>query len=93
MFAKEKNDNMCTVTLSYDKSNTQAREKLAALLSTGLFEELFPDEKQDIDYSDPWLYEEHEDLPLMDKEYYTPEELRDMLIGDLRETYAVKDAV
>lgn len=84
---------MCTVTLSYDKTNAQAREKLAALLSTGLFEELFSEEKQDIDYNDPSLYEEHDDLPLMDKEYYTPEELRDMLIGDLRETYAVKDAV
>ena len=28
---------MCTVTLSYDKSNALARRKLAALLATGLF--------------------------------------------------------
>jgi len=28
---------MCTVTLSYDKNNVQARQMLAALLSSGLF--------------------------------------------------------
>ncbi|MBR3014968.1 MAG: hypothetical protein IKH69_08115 [Bacteroidaceae bacterium] len=31
---------MCTVTLSYDQNNALARRKLAALLKTGLFEEL-----------------------------------------------------
>ena len=30
---------MCTVTLSYDGNNAQAREQLAALLATGLFSE------------------------------------------------------
>ena len=86
---------MCTVTLSYDNTNAQAREKLAALLASGMFEELFPEEEQDIDYNDPWLYEDHGDLPMMEdsKEYYTPEELREMLIGDLRDIYAVRNAV
>ena len=28
---------MCTITLSYDKTNAQAREKLAALLASGMF--------------------------------------------------------
>lgn len=30
---------MCTVTLSYDQNNALAREKLAELLKTGLFEQ------------------------------------------------------
>ena len=44
---------MCTVTLSYDEKNIAASEKLAALLSTGLFkptiidvEEASPEEVQ-----------------------------------------------
>lgn len=28
---------MCTITLTYDKSNALARRKLASLLATGLF--------------------------------------------------------
>ena len=35
---------MCTVTLSYDQSNTLARRKLAALLATGLFSQLPTDD-------------------------------------------------
>ena len=38
-FALEKFSNdMCTITLTYDENNALARRKLAALLSTGLFE-------------------------------------------------------
>ncbi|MBR2238887.1 MAG: hypothetical protein IJ887_13655 [Prevotella sp.] len=45
----------------------------------------------DIDEDDPWLYEEHEELsPLPgNKEHYTLEELREILINDLDEAYAV----
>lgn len=32
---------MCTVTLSYDKTNEQARQQLAALFATGLFTQLY----------------------------------------------------
>ena len=45
----------------------------------------------DIDEDDTWLYEEHEELsPLPgNKEHYTLEELREILINDLDEAYAV----
>ena len=45
----------------------------------------------DIDEDDPWLYDEHEELsPLPgNKEHYTLEELREILINDLDEAYAV----
>ena len=38
---------------------------------------------------DPCLYEDHGDLPPLpeDKEFYTPEELRDILMEDLRAIY------
>ena len=38
---------MCTITLTYDKSNALARHKLAALLATGLFY------KQELKTSEP----------------------------------------
>ena len=49
---------MCTVTLSFDKNDKVASEKLAALLGTGLFVQLDSQEELDIDYSDQSLYED-----------------------------------
>lgn len=48
-----------------------------------------------IDHSDPWLYEDHGDMPTLPegKEYFTLEELRSMLKEDLREIYGIKDEV
>ena len=43
---------MCTVTLSYNEKDKVASEKLAALLSTGLFVQLNRQEDLDIDYTD-----------------------------------------
>ena len=83
---------MCTVTLSFNEKDKAANEKLAALLSTGLFVQLYRQEELDVDYTDPTLYEDS--VPLQEeKEFYSPEELREMLISDLNETYGVKDAV
>lgn len=39
--------NMCTITLTYDKSNALARRKLASLLASGLFH------KQEVKASEP----------------------------------------
>ena len=83
---------MCTVTLSYDEKNIAASEKLAALLSTGLFVQINTHDDLDIDYSDPSLYEDNISMQ-EGKEYYTPEELRAILISDLNQIYGVKDAV
>ena len=83
---------MCTVTLSFNEKDKVASEKLAALLSTGLFVQLNRQEDLDIDYTDPTLYENSAPLP-EEKEFYTPEELRDILVSDLKEVYGVKDAV
>ena len=43
-------------------------------------------------YSDPTLYEDSAPQP-EEKEFYTPEELRDILISDLKDAYGVRDAV
>lgn len=79
---------MCTVTLSYDKNNATARQQLESLLSTGLFYvRKTPWQRDIIDYSDPWLYEDHGDLPQLQegKESYTPEEVLDIIVKDVRE--------
>jgi hypothetical protein len=85
---------MCTITLTYNENDCVASEKLTALLSTGLFVLSDTHDKLDIDYSDKSLYEDDELAPLPnEKDSYTPEELRTLLINDLNETYGVKDAI
>ena len=44
------------------------------------------------DKANPTLYVDSVPLP-EDKEYYTPEELRSLLISDINEIYGVKDAL
>ena len=83
---------MCTVTLSYNENDTLALQQLAMLLSTGHFVRVGDDNDKVIDYTDPSLYEECA-FAAEDKEYYTPEELRKVLISDLNEVYGVEDAV
>jgi hypothetical protein len=84
---------MCTITLSYNENDSVASQKLAALLATGLFVQLDAPQELDIDYSDPSLYED-DGLTLPEgKDSYTPEELRDLLISDLKSIYGMKDAV
>ena len=84
---------MCTITLSYNENDSVASQKLAALLATGLFVQLDAPQNQDINYSEPSLYEDA-GLPLPEgKDCYTPEELRDLLISDLKSIYGMKDAV
>ena len=84
---------MCTITLSYNENDSVASQKLAALLATGLFVQLDAPKDLDINYSDPSLYEDA-DLPLTEgKDSYTPEELRDLLISDLKSIYGMKDAI
>lgn len=82
---------MCTVTLSYDKKDARARDMLAMIIESGLF--YVNDIDSLIDYSDPWLYEDHGDLPPLPqaKETFSLDEFRDILIDDLRDIYNVKD--
>jgi len=83
---------MCTVTLSFNEKDKAASEQLAALLSTGLFVQLNRQEDLNVDYSDSTLYEDS--VPLLEeKDYYSPEELRELLVSDLNEIYGVKDAI
>lgn len=85
---------MCTITLSYNENDSVANEKLAALLATGLFIQHDAPKELDIDYSDPSLYEEDDQMSLPEgKDSYTPEELRAMLINDLNSIYRAKDAI
>ncbi|MBQ8127634.1 MAG: hypothetical protein IJ176_04465 [Prevotella sp.] len=89
---------MCTLTLTYDKNNAEARQALAALLRTGFFTELSSSDDDSaavIDYSDPWLYEDHGDLPQLpaDKESYTPEEALNLILEDVRQIYRDNNAI
>ena len=82
---------MCTVTLSYNENNKVAAEKLAVLLGTGLFEKI---DIEDLDIADTDSMLSDDDLALsLDKDNYTPEELREMLISDVKDMYGVKDAI
>jgi hypothetical protein len=83
---------MCTVTLSYNENNKVAAEKLAVLLGTGLFEKL-DIEDLDIADSDSMMSDDECMALSLDKESYTPEELREMLVNDVKEMYGVKDAI
>ena len=88
---------MSTLNITYDKENRQAREMLATMLASGLFYVNGSDDKDAdsaIDYSDPWLYEDHGDLPPMPegKETFTPEEALDIILKDIRQIYE-EDAV
>ena len=84
---------MCTITLSYNENDSVASEKLAALLATGLFIQHDVREERDMVCSDPSLFEDDPIALPEEKESYTPEELRAMLIDDLNSIYGVKDAV
>ena len=84
---------MCTITLSYNENDSVASQKLAALLATGLFVQLDAPQELDIDYSDPSLYEDDDLILPEGKDSYTPEELRDLLISDLKSIYGMKDAL
>ena len=83
---------MCTVTLSFDKNDKVASEKLAALLGTGLFVQLDSQEELDIDYSDQSLCEDDPSFPKIDRDL-TPEELEQLIIEDLHSIYKVEYAV
>ena len=69
---------MCTITLSYNGNDKVATEKLAALLSTGLFVQLDSQNTPDIDYTDPTLYEVDSSLPDISRDL-TPQELEHSL--------------
>ena len=85
---------MCTITLSYNENDSVASQKLAALLATGLFTQHEVPQEMDIDYSDSSLYEEDDLMALPEgKDSYTPEELRELLISDLKSVYGMKDAL
>ena len=87
---------MYTVTLSYDKNNALAQQQLAALLATGLFEAVKDVEEEfpGLEYSDPWLYEDHGDMPQLpkDKDTFTPEEALEIILDDIRKMYKEDDA-
>ena len=76
-----------------------AQQKLAALLSTGLFSKI--DSEDDdvadnlaIDYSDPWLYEDHGDvLPIPKDRTLTIDELEQLVVNDIRNICELRDAV
>ena len=73
---------MCTVTLSYNQKDKQACEKLAALLSTGLFIQLDRHDDLDIDYTDSSLYEIDPTLPEINRDL-TPQELEELILEDI----------
>ena len=83
---------MCTITLSYNEKDKVASEKLAALLSTGLFVQLNRQEDLDIDYTDSTLYEIDPSLPEINRDL-TPQELEALILEDIHSIYEGKHAV
>ena len=83
---------MCTVTLSFNQKDKEACEKLAALLSTGLFVQLDKQEDPEIDYTDSSLYEIDPSLPEIDRNL-TPQELEQLILEDIHSIYEGKYAV
>ena len=83
---------MCTITLSYNGNDKVATEKLAALLSTGLFVQLDSQNTPDIDYTDPTLYEVDSSLPDISRDL-TPQELEQLIVEDIHAIYKEKYAV
>mgnify|MGYP006873054918 FL=1 len=83
---------MCTITLSYNENDQVANEKLAALLSTGLFVKVPPQEELDIDYSDASLYEMDANMPIVSKDM-SPEELEKLILEDIHSIYAAGNAL
>jgi len=80
------------VTLSYNQKDKQAREKLDALLSTGLFIQLDRHDDLDIDYTDTSLYEIDPTLPEINRDL-TPQELEELILEDIHSIYEGKYAV
>jgi len=91
VFPFKKQLEMCTVTLSFDRNDQEAAEKLAALLSTGLFEQIDLYDDINIDYSDPSLYEPDPSLPEINHDM-SPEELEQLIIEDIHSIYQNKVA-
>jgi hypothetical protein len=83
---------MCTVTLSYNKNDETAIKSLATLLATGRFVQLDAEDDLDIDYSDPSLFEEDPNIPIIDRDL-TVEEFRNLLLEDIKKIYAEKNAI
>ncbi|MBR4276010.1 MAG: hypothetical protein IKQ32_03525 [Prevotella sp.] len=83
---------MCTVTLSYNKNDETAIKSLATLLATGHFVQLDAEDDLDIDYSDPSLFEEDPNIPIIDRDL-TVEEFRNLLLEDIKKIYAEKNAI
>lgn len=77
---------MCTVTLSYNQKDKVAREKLAALLRTGLFVQLDRHDDLDIDYTESSLYEIDPTLPDINRDL-TPQELEKLILEDIHSIY------
>jgi hypothetical protein len=83
---------MCTVTLSYNKNNKIASEKLAALLGTGLFVQLDAHDDLDIDGTDSSLFEIDPSLPEINRDL-TPAELEQLILEDIHSIYEQSYAV
>ena len=87
----------CEKRFSYSFSPCCARshrasEKLAALLSTGLFVQLNMKEDLDIDYSDSSIYEIDPSLPEINRDL-TPQELEALILEDIHSIYEGTHAV
>lgn len=90
---------MCTVTLTYDGNNVLAQQEVAKLRATGLFIDIRERESEEefpgIDYNDPYLWEDHGDLPSLPegKDTFTPEEAYQIIMADIRKIYDEDDSV
>lgn len=78
---------MCTVTLSYDGNNAIAKQKLEALIKTGLFA-LMTDFSPSDDEVMKGAYER-----VMQKDSYTPDEAYELTMREIRRVYQEEYAI
>ena len=57
-----------------------------------MFVQLDAEDDLDIDYSDPSLFEEDPNIPIIDRDL-TVEEFRNLLLEDIKKIYAEKNAI
>ena len=76
---------MCTVTLTYDNSNVQACEKLAALLASGMFILNENESDQDAEALEKFMQQARTRIP---QRNMSLEEAYDVVMGELEPLYA-----
>jgi hypothetical protein len=75
---------MCTITLTYDNSNVQAREKLEALIASGMFIIEKDESNKDAEALEKFMQQARTRIP---QRNMSLEEAYDVVMGELEPLY------